>query len=240
MSLQPNQISSTAQNPTYYNDSTSDANSFNSHESLMLTQTYPIQENKIIQVNSNDTSFQEAQNNNNVVNSNMPQIQQMPQMPYVIYQNLPNFQSNYVQSFGRSNSFEMYGGYNGYNGNNGNSGYNNYPIRQEQVFAEDPLKELASSTGVTIVQEPSFCQVLTGCPIQNKFTVYSESINGVKTLFKCKENSSCLLRPFIQTALREFKLNMRHVKSSLELDEEPTESKPFGFRATDLYFCTSV
>ena len=56
------------------------------------------------------------------------------------------------------------------------------------LYCEDPMKELAISTGALIRPEIEKLDVISGCEKQNQYYVLIQSIEGVKMIFKCIES----------------------------------------------------
>ena len=105
-------------------------------------------------------------------------------------------------------------------------GYVNQPIPPVAVpvvnfagityaYVEDPMVELAVSTGVLIRQQPQFFEQITGCETPNRYFVFSQSPQtGFKLLFKCKEMSECCQRNCCPANQREFIMDMKHIANA--------------------------
>jgi hypothetical protein len=103
----------------------------------------------------------------------------------------------------------------------------------QYVYVQDPMAELAMSTGVLIRQQAQFLEQITGCESPNRYYVFSQSPQaGMKLLFKCKEYSSCCMRQCCPANSREFNMYIKHIATVNDLDENfsapfITVQKPF-------------
>lgn len=89
---------------------------------------------------------------------------------------------------------------------------------QHFVFFEDPLSELAQSTGAIIRQQIEFFEALTGCETENRYDVFLRTPMGLKYAFKCNEWSNSCYRCCCAPDCRPLQLNVRHIVSTNELN----------------------
>ena len=91
-----------------------------------------------------------------------------------------------------------------------------------QMFAycEDPMKELAQSTGAIIRQEIELAEVYSGCETQNRYQVFIQSPMGLKYAFKCNERSGCCSRCCCSNSCRKLEILIRHIASAAEFDTD--------------------
>ena len=81
------------------------------------------------------------------------------------------------------------------------------------VFFNDPLTELANSSGAVIRQAPEYLEAYTGCEMQNRYHVFLQTINGLKYAFKCNERSGACARCCCSPECRSLELIIRHIIS---------------------------
>ena len=86
-------------------------------------------------------------------------------------------------------------------------------VGMQYVYVQDPLAELANCTSAIIRQQPELFEAFTGCETANRYHVFGNTPQGLKYLFKCKENSECLMRFFCPSNLREFDMDINHIVS---------------------------
>ena len=84
---------------------------------------------------------------------------------------------------------------------------------QNFVFIEDPLTELAQSSGAIIRQDIELLEILTGCETQNRYHVFLQSPMGLKYAFKCNERSDTCARCCLSAECRPLQLIVRHIIS---------------------------
>lgn len=95
---------------------------------------------------------------------------------------------------------------------------------QTFIYCQDPMTELAQSTGAIIRQEIEMFEVVTGCETQNRYNVFIQSSMGLKYAFRCIERSGCCCRTCCSANCRSLKMDIRHVASP---NEDPELSKIF-------------
>lgn len=81
------------------------------------------------------------------------------------------------------------------------------------VFFNDPMTELANSSGAVIRQEPEILEAVTGCEMQNRYHVFLETMEGLKYAFKCNERSGSCARCCCSPTCRPLELYIRHIIS---------------------------
>ena len=91
-------------------------------------------------------------------------------------------------------------------------------------FSNNPLNEIEKCTGIIIKQEPAFFELVSGCERNIAYHIIGESSQGNKYLFRCEENTGCLMRWLCPTGLRKLDMNILHVASP----ENPSSIKKFG------------
>ena len=90
----------------------------------------------------------------------------------------------------------------------------------QYVYVPDPMAELAYSTSVLIRQQPQFMEQITNCESPNRYFIFSQSPQGgMKLLFKCKEFSGFCMRNCCPADSREFNMVIKHIASSINMDE---------------------
>ena len=87
---------------------------------------------------------------------------------------------------------------------------------QNYNYCDDPIKELADSTGALIRQEVEMYEVISGCETQNRYLVMLQSKLGLKMAFKCIESSGCCSRCCCPNDCRGLKMAIMHIASSAE------------------------
>ena len=90
---------------------------------------------------------------------------------------------------------------------------------QNFLYVDDPMKELAISTGAIIRQEIEMLEYVTGCETQNKYQVFIQSPMGLKYCFKCNERSGCCARCCCSNDCRSLEIVIRHVSPN-EVDTD--------------------
>ena len=88
------------------------------------------------------------------------------------------------------------------------------------MYCEDPMKELAQSTGAIIRQEIEMVEAYTGCETQNRYQVFIQSPMGLKYAFKCNERSGCCSRCCCANSCRGLEIVIRHIASAAEIDTD--------------------
>ena len=88
------------------------------------------------------------------------------------------------------------------------------------IYCEDPMKELAQSTGAIIRQEIELLEAYSGCETQNRYQVFIQSPMGLKYAFKCNERSGCCSRCCCANSCRGLEMVIRHVASAAEIDTD--------------------
>ena len=89
---------------------------------------------------------------------------------------------------------------------------------QNFIYIQDPLTELANSSGAIIRQQIEYLEVVTGCETQNRYHVFLQTPMGLKYAFKCSERSSGCARCCCPGDCRELEMIIRHVISLEQLD----------------------
>ncbi len=87
------------------------------------------------------------------------------------------------------------------------------------MYVEDPMKELAISTGAIIRQQIEMLEAVSGCETQNKYQVFVQSPMGLKYCFQCNERSGCCSRCCCSNDCRSLEIVIRHV-SPHEIDTD--------------------
>lgn len=85
------------------------------------------------------------------------------------------------------------------------------------IYCEDPIKELALSTGALIRKEIEKLEVVSGCETQNQYYVLIQSGVGLKMIFKCIES--------IGLCCGGLRIEIKHTSSPAEIVEDIC--KPF-------------
>lgn len=85
------------------------------------------------------------------------------------------------------------------------------------IYVPDAMAELSNCTGVIIKQQPELFEAFTNCETANRYHVFGLSNLGQKYLFKCKENSSCLMRNCFLSSQREFDMDIIHLTSANQM-----------------------
>lgn len=91
---------------------------------------------------------------------------------------------------------------------------------QNFVYIEDPMAELAKSTGAVIRQQIEIYEALTGCETQNRYHVFLETLEGIKYAFKCSERSDCCARCCCAPDCRPLEIIIRHVVTIDEVQKD--------------------
>ena len=89
-----------------------------------------------------------------------------------------------------------------------------YFIPSQFVYVPDAMAELANCTGVEVKQQVELFEAMTGCETANRYHVFGQTPLGQKYLFKCKENSNCLMRNYFVSSQREFDMDIIHLTSA--------------------------
>ena len=96
----------------------------------------------------------------------------------------------------------------------------------QYIYVQDPMTELESIPSVLIKQEPEIFEAITGCETPNRYHVLGQTPQGLKYLFKCKENSGWFMRNCCPSTQREFDMEINHIVSGNQYD--PRFSKKFA------------
>jgi len=91
-------------------------------------------------------------------------------------------------------------------------------------FSNNPLSEIEKCTGIIINQEPASFELISGCERNIVYHIIGETSQGNKYLFRCEEDTGCLMRWLCPTGLRKLDMNILHVVSP----ENPLSIKKFG------------
>lgn len=92
---------------------------------------------------------------------------------------------------------------------------------QNFMYCEDPMKDLAISTGAIIRQQIEMFEAYSGCETQNRYQVFIQSPMGLKYAFQCNERSGCCGRCCgCSTDCRSLEIVVRHVSSPAEIDAD--------------------
>lgn len=91
---------------------------------------------------------------------------------------------------------------------------------QNFVYFQDPMTELAQSSGAIIRQQVELMEVLTGCETQNRYHVFLQTPMGLKYAFKCSERSGGCTRCCCAPNNRPLNMEIRHVISYDQLDTD--------------------
>ena len=81
-------------------------------------------------------------------------------------------------------------------------------------FTNNPLSEVEKCTGIIIKQEPEYLELISGFERNIMYHIFGETPQGYKYLFKCEENTNCLMRWLCPTGLRKLDMNILHIDSS--------------------------
>ena len=90
-------------------------------------------------------------------------------------------------------------------------------------FSNNPLTEIEKCTGIIIKQETAFFELVSGCERNIVYHIIGETSQGNKYLFRCEENTSCLMRWLCPTGLRKLDMNILHVVAP----ENPSSIKKY-------------
>jgi hypothetical protein len=91
-------------------------------------------------------------------------------------------------------------------------------------FSQNPLTDIENCIGIIIKQEPAFFELVSGFERNIVYHIIGETSQGNKYLFRCEENTGCLMRWLCPTGLRKLDMNILHVASP----ENPSSIKKFG------------
>lgn len=91
---------------------------------------------------------------------------------------------------------------------------------QNFIYFQDPMTELAQSTGAIIRQQVELLEAVTGCETQNRYHVFLQSPMGLKYAFKCNERSGGCARCCLSGACRPLQMTIRHVISYDQIDSD--------------------
>ena len=92
-------------------------------------------------------------------------------------------------------------------------------------YSDNPMDELSNTDRVIIRQQAQFLEQIIGCESPNRYYVFSDTQQGMKLLFKCKEFSTCFMRNCCPASSREFKMDIKHIKNRNYFNED--FSNPF-------------
>ena len=89
------------------------------------------------------------------------------------------------------------------------------------AYTTDPLMDLMNSKTAEIRQRIELTEILTGCETPNQYYVFSKDQEGNKKyLFKAKEESGCCARNFCSGDSRGFKLHLRKIGFTSQMQEK--------------------
>ena len=91
---------------------------------------------------------------------------------------------------------------------------------QNFVYFQDPMTELAESSGAVIRQQVEMIEALTGCETQNRYHVFLQTQMGLKYAFKCNEKSDACSRCCCPGESRPFTMIIRHIISYDQLNSD--------------------
>ena len=103
---------------------------------------------------------------------------------------------------------------------------------QNFIYFQDPMAELAQSSGAVIRQEVELMEAMTGWETQNRYHVFLQTPMGIKYAFKCNERSGSCARCCCSAQSRPLQMMIRHVISSEMLNSDMAKlfiniNKPF-------------
>ena len=78
-----------------------------------------------------------------------------------------------------------------------------------EVQIKDALEELSNVNCAIVQQQLELLEIMSGCETCNKYRVSIPEGNGKKTLFKCKEVSSCLSRNCLSPQCHPFEMKIQ-------------------------------
>lgn len=84
----------------------------------------------------------------------------------------------------------------------------------EFTYSNDPISDIGYCKGILIRQLPDFLELITGCETCNKYYIFGIYDNCYKFLFKCEENTGCLMKFFFPTLYKKININLLFVSSS--------------------------
>ena len=91
---------------------------------------------------------------------------------------------------------------------------------QNFIYFQDPMTELAQSTGAIIRQQIELMEVMTGCETQNRYHVFLQTPMGLKYAFKCNERSEGCARCCCSSSARPLQMTIRHIISYDQLESD--------------------
>lgn len=89
----------------------------------------------------------------------------------------------------------------------------------EFQYINNPLSEIENCKSVIIIQKPEYFEIVTGFERNISYNIFGQDSQGYKYLFKCIENTNCILRCICPTLLRKLDMDFIHITS------EQNESK---------------
>ena len=81
-------------------------------------------------------------------------------------------------------------------------------------FTNNPLSEIENCTGIIIKQELEFFEFVSGFERNISYNIFGQTPQGYKYLFKCIENTGCLMRWLCPTDIRSSEMNILHISST--------------------------
>ena len=91
-------------------------------------------------------------------------------------------------------------------------------------FIKNPLTEIENCTGIIIKQQPQFFELISGFERNIAYHIFGETAQGYKYLFKCEEDTGCLIRWLCPTGIRKLNMNLIHIDSP----NDSSSIKKFG------------
>ena len=86
-------------------------------------------------------------------------------------------------------------------------------------FTKNPLSEIENCTGIIIKQEPEYLEFVSGFERNISYNIFGITSQGYKYLFKCIENTGCLMRWLCPTNMRKIEMNILHISFNNNIDE---------------------
>ena len=91
---------------------------------------------------------------------------------------------------------------------------------QNFIYFQDPMTEIAQSSGAIIRQQVELLEAVTGCETQNRYHVFLQTPMGLKYAFKCNERSVGCARCCLSGSTRPLQMVIRHVISFDQIDSD--------------------
>lgn len=91
-------------------------------------------------------------------------------------------------------------------------------------LTNNPLSEIENSAEIIIRQEIDHFEFISGFERNISYHIFGVTSQGYKYLFKCIENTECLMRWLCPTAVRKLEMNIMNISSN----ENNNDTKPFA------------